>query len=130
MDLVFLKVEDVRKIHQHQIKCYGGTSGLRDRTLLHSAVAVAQATFDRQYLHRDIFEMAAAYLFHLVQNHPFIDGNKRTGSVSAIVFLNYNGFRLDVPEAEFEKLVRRTAQGKADKSEIANFFREYSFRSQ
>jgi hypothetical protein len=62
---------------------YGGLPGLRDLDLLKSAVAMPQATFDREFLHADIFEMAAAYLFHIVGNHPFLDGNKRAGAVES-----------------------------------------------
>ena len=66
---------------------YGGLPGLRDEGLLESAVAQAVATFGGEYLHNDIFQMAAAYLFHIVQNHPFVDGNKRAGAAAAVVFL-------------------------------------------
>lgn len=75
------------EIHQDQIVRYGGQPGTRDLVLLNSALAMPAATFGDVYLHTSLFEMAAAYLFHLVQNHPFNDGNKRTGAVTAIIFL-------------------------------------------
>jgi death-on-curing protein len=75
----FLTVEDVLAIWKHQIERFGGSDGLRDRGLLGSAVAQAEASLAGVYMHEDVFEMAAAYLFHLVSNHPFVDGNKRVG---------------------------------------------------
>ncbi len=70
--------------------------------------------------------MAAAYLFHIVQNHPFLDGNKRTGAVAAIVFLSMNGIELDADEPQLEKMVRDVAQGRAGKSAVADFLRKNS----
>jgi len=66
--------------------------------------------------------MAAAYLFHIVRNHPFIDGNKRTGAVASIVFLMMNGIDFHTDETDFEKIVLLTAEGKTDKATIAQFF--------
>src|SRR6185369_192349 len=86
----FLTLDEVLEIHRDQIVRYGGSMGVRDMGLLQSALAQPQATFERQFLHHDIFEMAAAYLFHIVQNHPFIDGNKRVGVAAALVFLLLN----------------------------------------
>ena len=75
----FLTLDDVLESHREQIRVYGGSEGLRDLGLLESAIAQPPAGFGGVPLHRDLYEMAAAYLFHLVQNHPFIDGNKRVG---------------------------------------------------
>ena len=122
----FLSVEDVIDIHADQIERYGGSLGIRDVELLRSAIGMPEAGFGNQYLHADLFEMAAAYLYHIVQNHPFIDGNKRTGAMAAFVFLQLNGFTLDADESAFESLVLRAAQGQTDKSPIAKFFRKYS----
>jgi death-on-curing protein len=77
------------------VETYGGETGLRDVALLHSALAMPQSSFGGQFLHHDLFEMAAAYLYHIVQDHPFVDDNKRTGAVAAIVFLAMNGVDLD-----------------------------------
>ena len=84
---IFLGLDEVIEIHNDQIKRYGGHVGIRDIELLKSAVAMPAAGFGGDYLHTDIYEMAAAYLFHIVRNHPFIDGNKRTGAVASVVFL-------------------------------------------
>lgn len=122
----FLSIEDVFDIHADQIDRYGGSLGVRDVGLLQSAIGMPEAGFGDHYLHADLFEMAAAYLYHIVQNHPFIDGNKRTGAMAAFMFLKLNGLTLDADESVFESLVWRTAQGQSDKSAIAEFFRRHS----
>ena len=120
---VFLSLAEILQIHRDQIERYGGRAGLRDLGLLQSALAMPAAGFGGRYLHSDLHEMAAAYLFHISQNHPFVDGNKRTGTVAAIVFLSLNGIELDANEAQLEQLVLEVAQGKAGKSTVADFLR-------
>ena len=117
-------MEDVLEIHAGQVANYGGSPGLRDRGLLESAIAQPAASFDGEYLHRDIFEMAAAYLFHLVLNHPFVDGNKRVALECALVFLEINGVSLEVSDDELVELTLTSAQGKCSKLQIADFFRK------
>ena len=85
-----------------------------------------QAGFGEQYLHADVFEMAAAYLFHIVRNHPFVDGNKRTGAMAAFTFLKLNQVTLNAGELKFERLVRAAAEGKLGKEKIAELFRKNS----
>lgn len=126
MPLVFLTTEMVQSIHEDQIQRYGGSFGIRDMGLLESAVAMPQAGFGGQYFHTDLFEMAAAYLFHIVKNHPFVDGNKRVGSMAAYAFLELNGKTFDAPEREYGDLVLAVAEGKRTKSAIAEFFRKYA----
>ena len=84
------------------------------------------ATYGGQFLHTDIYEMAAAYLFHLVKNHPFVDGNKRVGAVTAFVFLALNGFDFDAPEDDFAEMVLAVARGELDKSDVAVFIRRFT----
>lgn len=98
---------------------------MRDLGLLQSALSMPAAGFGGRFLHGDLFEMAAAYLFHIIQNHPFVDGNKRTGAVAALIFLVLNGIEIDAPEDAFEKMVRQVSEGKADKAAVAEFFRSY-----
>jgi len=124
MPPTFLDIWDVLRIHQDQIERYGGEPGIRDAGLLVSAMAAPRAGTEEGYLHEDLFEMAGAYLFHLVKNHPFVDANKRTGAVAAVVFLRMNGLRISADEAAFEALVRDVAGGKTSKAEIAEFFRQ------
>ena len=84
------------------------------------------STFGGEYLHSDLYERAAAYLFHLVKNHAFIDENKRTGTVAALVFLELNGIEVDADDAEFEHLVLDVIENKAAKSTVAEYFRRNS----
>ena len=121
---IFLGLDEVIEIHGDQIKRCGGRSGIRDLDLLKSAVAMPMTGFGGEYFHSDIYEMAAAYLFHIVRSHPFVDGNKRTGAVSAIVFLMLNAVDLNADEDSLEKMVVSVAEGKTDKAKIAQFFRK------
>lgn len=118
----FLTVDEVIHIHDDQIREYGGALEVRDMGLLESAVWQPQAGFGDAFLHKTIFEMAAAYAYHITMNHPFVDGNKRAGAMAAYTFLLINGYDLDANEAEFEELVLRTATGKCEKPELASFF--------
>lgn len=119
----FLTIAEVSLIHQDQIHRYGGSFGLRDPVLLSSAAAMPEAKFSGEYLHLDIFEMAAAYLFHLCQNHPFVDGNKRVGLASCLVFLDLNGTTVLDPNDELYDLVFDVTLGKAKKKDIAEVLR-------
>ena len=125
MEPEFLSVSDVALIHRDQLARYGGAPGLRAPELLESAVAMPTATFQGEFLHEDLAAMAAAYLWHLVCDHPFVDGNKRTGLVAAVVFLELNGQTLAAPEDELEALVWSVARGEADKAQAAAFLRRY-----
>jgi death-on-curing protein len=91
-----------------------------------SALATPEATYAGHYLHTDLFEMAAAYLFHIVRNHPFVDGNKRTGLIAALVFLGLNDLVLDAEPDPLFELVVRVAGGSATKAEAAVFFERRS----
>jgi len=119
----FLSLEDVLYIHQNQIETYGGQHGVRDMGLLESAIAQPKAAFGGQYLHQGQFEMAAAYLYHIVLNHPFIDGNKRTGAVAALAFLNLNGIGIRPDNEGLVEITLRVATGTADKADLAAFFK-------
>lgn len=123
---LFLDLDNVLRLHRSLIEHYGGPDGTRDMALLQSAVAMPQAGYGGQLLHSDIFEMAAAYLYHIVQNHPFIDGNKRTGAAAAIVFLSMNGIEIDADEDGLVTLTIDVATGRSGKKEIAEFFRKIS----
>jgi len=123
---LFLGLDEVIEIHRDQIDRYGGHPGIRDIELLKSAVAMPSAGVGDDYLHADIYAMAAAYLFHIARNHPFVDGNKRTGAVAAMVFLMLNGKEIQADEVSFEEVVRSVAEGKADKNAAAEFFRGHA----
>jgi death on curing protein len=120
----FLTLDEVVAINKNQIERYGGAIGVRDWGLLKSAIAMPAATFGGQWLHADLCEMAAAVLYHLVQNHPFIDGNKRVGAVAADVFLTLNGMQLAADQDAYADLVLSVARGETSKSAVAEFFHD------
>jgi len=126
MDPTFLTLAEVLKIHEEHIARYGGESGLRDINLLKSAVGTPAATFDGRFLYSDIFEMAAAYFFFIIQDHPFVDGNKRTGAAAADVFLMLNEYELDVKPLELAETALAVASGKLGKAELAVYLRAHS----
>jgi death-on-curing protein len=119
----FLGLEDILSLHADQMALYGGEHGVRDLGLLESAIAQPRATFGGEFLHKDLFEMAGAYLFHIVQNHPFFDGNKRAGAVAALVFLDLNGVEVESPKGSLYDLTMSVATGQAGKAQVADYFR-------
>jgi death-on-curing protein len=122
-DIDFLKSADVLFAHADQIARYGGDPGVRDMGLLESAIAQPPATFGGTYLHEFPFEMAAAYLFHIVQNHPFVDGNKRSRAVAALLFLELNNIAIDAPVGSIYEQTIAVANSLAGKRELTDFFR-------
>jgi death-on-curing protein len=126
MDIVFLDLDEVLTIHTDQISRYGGSAGIRSQSLLESAVMMPQASFAGQYAHPDLYMMAAAYLFHITMNHPFVDGNKRTGTVCAIAFLELNGIHIKPDNEALVDFVLSVAQGQKNKNQIAAFFQAHS----
>ena len=120
----FLTLDEVLAIHSDQVRQYGGSGGIRDVGLLSSALAMPRASFGGQYLHPSLHEMAAACLFHLIQNHPFIDGNERIGLAATIAFLGLNDVWLESPSEELLEMVLKVARGEIGKPEIAVFLRE------
>ena len=123
MSLDFLAVEDVLAIHRLELERYGGPADVRDRGLLESAVALPSATFEAEYLHDGLPAMAAAYLYHLVRNHPFFDGNQRTGLLAALVFLDLNGAPIADRSDELFELTTAVAEGQLGKEELTQAFR-------
>ena len=126
MKTYFLSYEQILFIHKNQIKNYGGIYSIRDKNLLKSAIAQPKITFKGKHLHVNVFQMAAAYLFHIVNNHPFIDGNKRTGLVAALIFLEINNVVFNESNEKVEKNILKIAQGKMDKNEIAIWLKSRS----
>lgn len=126
MEPVFLTLDEVLALHDDQIRRYGGTGGLRDPGLLSSALGTVAATFGGQLLHQSRFEMAAAYLFHLAKNHPFLDGNKRVALAAALTFLWMNDVTIEADEDELTELVVGVAQGRVTKAEVAVFLQTHA----
>jgi len=123
---IFLDVEDVLLIHDEQLGTYGGATGVRDSGLLESAVAMPRAAAGGELLHEDVYAMAAAYAFHIAQNHPFVDGNKRTGLLAALVFLDLNGVSVRDPEAHLYDAMIAIAERRMDKPGLAAVLRNLS----
>ena len=124
LDPKFLTFGQVVALHQMQIAEFGGVQGVKNEGLLLSAIAQPESGLGDEHFHKDLFEMAAAYLFHLVKNHAFHDGNKRIAALTAAVFLEVNGLAVTADEDEFEKLVLDAAQSLVTKEQIAEFFRK------
>jgi death-on-curing protein len=117
--LIHPTVEAVKSIHAEVLAAHGGSPGLRDVSLLESAVAAPQATMAGEALFSKPIEVAAAYLFYLCRNHPFIDGNKRTALATCLVFLSENGL---LPEETldadaWEKLTLDVASSQLDREQ-------------
>jgi death-on-curing protein len=122
----FLTLDEVLALHADQVERYGGAAGVRDLGLLESALAAPRATFGGGLLHATLPEMAAAYLFHLVRNHPFVDGNKRAGLAAGIAFLGLNDLWLEAGEDELVGLVVGVAEGEVGKAEVAVFIQQHA----
>ena len=128
MKFRFLGLDEVIALHADQIERYGGSPGVRDLALLESAVAAPEASFGGEYLHATLPEIAAAYLFHLAQNHPFVDGNKRIAAASMVMFLYLNDADLDCDEDGLVELTLGVASGRITKAAAAVFLAERSAR--
>ena len=121
----FLTMQHVVDIHRRMVSEFGGEPSLRDAGLLESALALPTAQFEGKFLHDCIPAMAAAYLFHLCRNHPFMDGNKRTALASAEIFLVLNGHSLEASDDELEALTMGIAEGTTSKQEAVQFFKAH-----
>ena len=123
-NIEFLNLEIVLAIHDEQLVMFGGSSGLRDIGLLESAIAQPQASFGGEYLHGDLFLMAAAYAYHIAQNQPFVDGNKRTGIIAALTFLDLNDVAVETPSMRLYQAMIDIAERRLDKAGLAELLRE------
>ncbi|MDF0666154.1 MAG: type II toxin-antitoxin system death-on-curing family toxin [Nitrospira sp.] len=123
-DAVFLSVADVLLLHADTIEMDGGSHGVRDHGLLDAAVAMPRQQFGGTYLHEDLAAMAAAYLFHIAQNHPFLDGNKRAAVLSALAFLKVNGSQPLPDPKGLEFVTLQVAAGEMGKDGLIQWIRE------
>ncbi len=117
----YLRVTEVLDLHRRLIETSGGSPGLRDRGVLVSAVRQPQIEFGGEELYSSLEEKAAALGYALIQNHPFVDGNKRTGHASMEVFLRLNGWEIVGPVDEQERLAINVADGTAGRGELAEW---------
>jgi len=125
MAIFFLTLSEILALHKDEIQRYGGASGVRSKELLISALVQPSTSFSGQYLHKDIFEMGSAYLYHICQNHPFIDGNKRTALAAALMFFLMNGIEIKVDSDLLADMVFKVAEGRMKKKSIATWFCKY-----
>jgi death-on-curing protein len=123
-DCFHLTIEIVREIHDEAVKIFRGLHGIRDEALLASAVFAPQSSFGGKSPYVDLIDVAAAYLFYLGRNHPFLDGNKRTAMAAAVVFLRLNGFDPAADGDDWERLVLDVASGKIDRERTTRRLRE------
>ena len=124
-DITFLSVDDVLLLHTDTIDIDGGSHGVRDHGLLDAAVAMPRQQFGGDYLHEDLPAMAAAYMFHIAQNHPFVDGNKRAAVLSGLVFLYLNGIK-DFPDPKgLEAVTLQVAAGELGKDALTMWLRKH-----
>jgi len=126
MNPLFLTLDEVLSLHAEQIRLFGGSSGIRNVGLLQSAMGSVEATFGAEFLHETIFAMAAAYLYGICRNHPFIDGNKRTAVGAALTFLEMNGVEVDADEDAFYDLVIGVAEGRCSKAAVTVFLEDHA----
>lgn len=126
LDPEFLEVEDVFELHADSIARYGGDIGARDRRLIDAAVAVPKQSCGGEYLHKTLFEMAAAYAFHIAESQGFVDGNKRAGLAAATAFLAMNGYDLIEREDRLYAAMIAISARTLDKGGLARVFEECS----
>ena len=120
---LFLSIQQIDLLHLEVLKEFGGADGLRDRGLLESALEMPWATFDGKLLHKNLSSIAAAYLFHICRNHPFIDGNKRVALGAALIFIEVNGGTIRASDDELERLTLGIASSEINKDAVTTFFR-------
>ncbi len=120
----FIPESVVLAIHDDQIRLYGGAYGVRDIGALDASLHMPQATFGGEFLHTTILEMAAAYGFHLCQNHPFLDGNKRTAGMVMFTFLQLNGIEPNASEPDYYTVMMSVASGQMSKEQLADWLQE------
>lgn len=118
----FLDVNDVLAIHHDTLEHEGGGTGLRDIALVESAVAAPMASFAGQYLHPNLASMAASLKFSLIGNHGFVDGNKRVGTLAALVFLDVNGVERFPCAEELERMALGVASGGIGKDALTRWW--------
>lgn len=117
----FLSEAIVLAIHEDQVRLYGGSYGIRDANALDAALHMPQAQFGGEFLHTNIFHMSAAYGFHICQNHPFIDGNKRTAGMVMFTFLLFNNLEPTATELAYYETMMSVASGNMNKEQLANW---------
>lgn len=127
-DIIYLTLEQMLLIHEDQVVRYGGSSGLRNLPLLESAIFRPQSSFGGDDLYRTVFHKAAALMHSIILNHAFVDGNKRTGTASMLVFLELNGYRLYVSQKKLEEASVKVESKEWSIGQISSWLRKNSKR--
>lgn len=122
--MIYLTPEQVLFIHSRLVTETGGSHGVRDLGLLESAVARPQATFDGKELYPDLFTKTAVLMDSLINNHPFLDGNKRIGITAAGLFLLINGWKLTAPQEDLETITLQVASEGMEITALASWLRK------
>ena len=120
----FLTLEELVEIHRHQVKGTDGPLGLRHEGLLRACLALPANKIGGTFAHRDLYEMAAAYLFHIIDQKPFLRGNKRVAPLAALYFLHLHDIEITAQPQELVEMVESTAHNKTTKMQIADFLRK------
>ena len=120
--MIYLSIEQVIELHDSIVHQFGGLLGIREKGLLESALAVPMMAVFGEELHKSVYNKAAAYLFYIARNHPFLDGNKRAATASALAFLRINGEFPRYDLNDFLEIVVLVAEGKADLNVISGYF--------
>jgi death-on-curing protein len=124
--MIYLSAAQILFIHARLIEETGGSHGVLDLGMLLSAIGRPQSSFDDQELYADLFSKAAALMESLIRNHPFVDGNKRTGITAAGLFLRRNGYRLTAKNSDLLSITMKIAKSQSDLEELIIWFRENS----
>ena len=125
-DYIFIEYDRILQLNKLAIQTHGGTIGVRNSNLLDSALNQPKASFGGEYLHQNIYEMAAAYYFHISESQAFLDGNKRTGFLALFAFLKLNGYDLTLPDDYLWPTLLSVARGELTKYELADFIQQNS----
>jgi death-on-curing protein len=122
----WLSREAIEIIHDEQLREHGGLSGIKDENALEAALA--RPLHKHAYGEPDVFDLAASYLFAITRNHPFSDGNRRTGWLAAYTFLRLHGYRIDATDGNAVIFVLAIAAGEIDETNAAAFFRDHTVK--
>jgi death-on-curing protein len=126
MRIEFIPDEVVLTIHTDLLQRYGGRAGIREKSLLESAVAQPKMTFGGKYVHKTLFDKAVAYGYHICMNHPFVDGNKRVAFILMDIFLQKNGYEIAADEEQVYSIMMALASGKISKTQLSAWLKGQS----
>lgn len=121
---LYLSLEEILLLQKMELNRFGGSHGIRDKRLLISAIGQAELVLFDEPVYKHAYEIAAVYVYHIIKNHPFIDGNKRVGILVAITFLRINGLNVQTNNKELYNLAIDIASSKIDKQTVMKFFKD------